>query len=306
LIIIVEGGDGVGKTTFVEQLHEDVPLAEVRHKSQPKQGVFFEYEDLDDYPQYPGQDVFYDRQFVGELIYGPLYRETSLLDPAGLVHVELYLRARGALLVHMDADAQIVYDRVFLKHSRGEDFLQKMHVETVLRGYRKYMLRTRLKTLIVNSETANPGWTCAVARRLERKVRKLRSFTTYIGYDDPSLLLVGEKRGDERHGAAFVPYATTSGHYMLSGLLAVGLPRVGIANALEEDLPSLWETIGRPPVVALGRTAQRELKRGKIPHGVAPHPQYARRFVHKRRDDYARLILEVAQTQEDRGSWPRS
>ena len=311
MLIAVEGGDGTGKTTFCNALAELVPNAERLHFGQPKhESIFHEYECIDDYKPGQGRHIISDRYHLGELIYGPLYRGGSKLDGPGLLHVELYLRAKGALLVHLTAAAETIYARIYDETAdRDEDFLQKMHVETVLRSYSKYTTQTRLKTLhFANGEHVGTEWTISMAKRIERRARHLASYNTYVGYEDPSLLLVGETHGrlNQGHAAAFVPYPATSGHYLLSSLLAVGCPRIGLVNALQDDVDSLWRALGCPPVVALGRVASKELTKVGIVHGAVPHPQFIRRFHHGKSEEYGRLILKVSNTREDQGSWPTS
>ena len=92
--------------------------------------------------------------------------------------------------------------------------------------------------------------------------------------------------------------ATTSS--LLRGRLLVGATRwLGIANACEEDIGKLWETLGRPAVVALGRAAAEQCRQAELPHGVVPHPQYVRRFHHHHGRRYGAMIREAAQYQED-------
>lgn len=312
MLIAVEGGDGVGKTTFATQLLDALPgLTEVKHFSPPKiDSIFTEYECFDAYTPGGGRDIVCDRLHLGELIYGPLYRDKSLLDSAGLLHVELYLRAKGCLLVHMDARDTVVYERLWGEGARGEDFLQKMHVQTVLSNYRKRVSRSLLRTLkYTDTAPANPEWTIAHARRAERAAARVAPFKSYIGYELPHLLLLGEKKGSLHlgdHAAAFVPYASTSGHYMLTGLAEAGITRIGIANALEEDLPALAAALGYPPIVALGRHADRAATKAGLRHGTVPHPQYIRRFHHPMRAEYIATIVRAADTGGDLGSWPKS
>lgn len=311
MLFIIEGGDGTGKSTFADRLNEHIPNAKRLHCGPPTQDPLREYLDLDWYAPGSGQHVICDRWHIGETIYGPLYRGESALTRQGYFHVELYLRAKGALLVHLDNQDQVIYDRIFAEGSRGEDFLDKMHVTTVLANYRKRVRDTLLQTLrFVDPDEDSVDWALSVARRTEKRCAKLAQYSTYVGFERPQILLIGEKRGPGQmvqplQAPCFVPYPATSGHYLLSSLLSVNLRRIGLANALEEDLKLLSDDLSRPKTVALGRSADRELERLGIDHGTVPHPQFVRRFYNRRGLDYGHLILQAAERQEDLGHWPR-
>jgi hypothetical protein len=130
---------------------------------------------------------------------------------------------------------------------------------------------------------------------------KLNSFITYIGPPSPRLLLVGDvrhdlelprDRGDFR--PAFMPYPSTSGHYLTNALARHADPRwlntIGIANACDvDDIHLLRHTLGTPTSVALGRKA------GKEAHWVdrsVHHPQFIRRFKHGSAAEYVSDIID--------------
>ena len=134
-------------------------------------------------------------------------------------------------------------------------------------------------------------------------------FWTYIGDRRPYFLLLGERRNhptEQVHRAAFVPYNVTSGRYLLEALDSELLRNVGIANAAEEDVRKLWETLGEPNVVALGATANKVCFNAGLPHAFVPHPQYVRRFHSKRQKEYGDLIKTCALAgQGAYGGWPK-
>lgn len=140
----------------------------------------------------------------------------------------------------------------------------------------------------------------------EAQVWSLGRFRTYVGGPRPDLLLLGDVRGPKNgdpYAPAFVPYPSTSGHFLLKSIEAATTrePRIvsprwrklGIANACDVDSPGdLWQTLGQPRVVTLGTNAHRMLDGLGIPHVAAPHPQFVRRFHHKHELAYGRFLLE--------------
>jgi thymidylate kinase len=141
MIVIFEGADGVGKTTavntFVEVLRqvEDVePL--VLHRGPPTRDPLLEYTvDLERYGMHDTRAwAVCDRWHWGELIYGPLYRGTSLLSGAGHRAIDEFLARRGACIIHMDQTWNVVLQRV---QERGDDYVKEAHLPFILDRYRE-------------------------------------------------------------------------------------------------------------------------------------------------------------------------
>jgi hypothetical protein len=132
-------------------------------------------------------------------------------------------------------------------------------------------------------------------------------FPSYLGGTRPRVLLLGEKRGGQppHHGdtRAFTPRGSTSGRWLLESLPERLWPRVGIANALEEDLTQLYVTLRYPAVVTLGRAAHERAELAQIRHASVPHPQWVRRFHHQDLPEYGELIENVAGTDRNELSW---
>ena len=311
MLIIVEGTDGTGKTTLIgelrELLEERGDEVETLHRGPPQRHPLLEYEDaLHGYVPGAGAHVLCDRWHLGELVYAPLYRGGSELGDrlgAGRRHVELFLQSRGALLVHLTADEDEVHRRL---DARGEDYLKREHVGHTLRAFddaARTALTWRVDLHSPYHLVSVPSLATA-AHEAEEQVTPLAPFWGYVGHPRPDVLLVGDRVnvGGEWPGRrAFLPFMPLNGAcagWLLEALHPWTL-RVGLVNAHEEDVEALWAALHQPRVVALGRAAQRVLGRGLVPHGAVPHPQYARRFHHRRQTDYAAAIMHAAQTRED-------
>lgn len=128
MLIIVEGCDGVGKTTFAEKIQEATG-GELRHYGPPTRPALREYtEDLDDYGPGEHHHVICDRYHWGELIYGPLYRGKSELFPHALKTVQDHLISRGAVVAFLWNDLDTLAKRHKLT---GEDYLKPEDVMNV-------------------------------------------------------------------------------------------------------------------------------------------------------------------------------
>ena len=313
MLIVIEGCDGTGKTTFANVLADLIrmrlPQDEVRilHYGPPVRHPLEEYElDLEWYRPGCGTHLIIDRLHWGEAIYGPLYRGKSLLGRAGILHVDLFLSARGGVAVLLHPPVGEIR-RALTR--RGEDYLKSEHVDRVANEYLEMLVWSSMPRMgypnYADKFDAEDVLRYAMLQDMNHRV--LNRFPTYIGSYRPQFLLLGERRNhptEQVHQAAFVPYGVTSGRYLLDALPVAVWESVGIANACEENVRDLWETLNYPAVVALGNTARDVCVDQKIPHGAVPHPQYVRRFYYKRQVEYGELICQAAMTQDDLRKWP--
>lgn len=137
MIIIIEGADGVGKTTAVNMLWRVIMLEQgveprILHRGPPQRDPLLEYTvdlEFDELNEW----TICDRWHWGELIYGPLYRNASLLSGAGHVAIDEFLARRGALLIHLDAPTDVVLERV---RERGDDYVRLEDIPRIIREYR--------------------------------------------------------------------------------------------------------------------------------------------------------------------------
>ena len=297
MLIILEGCDGTGKTTLANQLAETlqsqgrtvVRLA----RGVPQKHPLEEYEyDLDFYTPGVGVDVVCDRWHWGDAIYGPLYRGKSTLGQPGMDHVGLYLRARGALLAMLDCSVGEVRRRL---NERGEDYLRPEHVEHVVNDYRRlFHERQRLECLLMNPSIPR---IIQHAEALERQALQIGPLCDYIGSNSPKFLFVGDEASIPRnrppHAACFVPYPATSGNYLFKSLPERLILRSGFCNSKPFPVKPLWECLGEPAVVALGKLSNERLEAEGVPHGGAPHPQHWRRFHYHDPGSYVELIEDA-------------
>lgn len=309
MLILVEGPDGAGKSTLVDALQTavmtDHGTATTTHAGPPRRHPILEYEvPLWRYRPDSRRVRICDRWHWGERVYPTIFSRRTELTDAVWAHIELFLRSRGAVVVHVTAHPDTLRERLL---RRGDPDVSPAAAAHAARLF-QHTARQSILPHVTVDETYSTASAVETALRIARErayeVNRLRQYVTYVGSPRPRLLLLGDVRGvDGRFarpndiGPAFVPYAPTSGHYLLSALTRVcgGIPDVGLANACDvDDVAALWRDLGQPPVVALGGKSHRQLGRLNVPHRVAPHPQWVRRFHHSMMLEYAgQLIYDV-------------
>ena len=298
MLVIVEGPDCVGKSTFCAELikhaQERHLLTKLLHRGPPTSHPLDEYEVplLDPRLTMAGTFVVCDRWHLGELVYPRVLNRPTKLTPGVMFHIEQTLLARGAQLVVMQRpadDAQACLER------RGEDPAEVERASALRDEFLTAAVTSRLPTHSLDTSDSTSTLTIDsvsfAAMDNTVRVRQLTDFVTYVGPRFPKLLLLGDVRGTgmsaDDHRPAFMPYPGTSGAYLCE-VLAPLTGDVGLANACDVDDPLLlWNELGRPETVVLGRNAQ-----AMCPWAdrYVPHPQYWRRFKHHRHDEYRELI----------------
>jgi thymidylate kinase len=315
VLIILEGPDGAGKSTLareiVDILQRDDKKVELLHAGPLGEHPLDAYElPLAHYR--PGRDshIVCDRWHLGEAVYPRVFERPTLWDPAVAGHIDMFLEARGALVIVLNPRWEELRTRVAI---RGDDLIDPIQLEYISTCYRRLPRRFVSRTY---EKFVSPREIIATAQQFDETVMALNAFETYAGPLNPQVLLLGDQREplarSKRPGLpAFVPFRTTSGHYLLKHVLCdfetinpVLCPRLGIANACDADDPvALWRVLGHPKIVTLGERAHKKLVSLGLEHGAAPHPQFVRRFYFKYGRSYASLISDAARTQKDMRTW---
>lgn len=305
MLVLVEGPDCAGKSTFVEHVASvlrgtlsDLNAVRVLHRGPPVDHPLNEYvlPLLGYRPSYGQrtQHVICDRWHLGELVYPAVLDRPTKLTPGVLRYVELFLRSRGALLVTITASATRLAECL---DARGDDLVRAEQAEQLRVGFLDAEQTSGLDVINVLSDEVDdrvlPWHVKGDAEGLEHDATELSRFTTYVGPRWPKLLLLGDVRAtgadpDDRR-PAFMPYPATSGAWLLDALADDLRVDVGLANACDVDDPRrLWEVLGQPTTVALGRNAERTVPWADR---IAPHPQWTRRFRHHERAEYRAQVL---------------
>jgi thymidylate kinase len=341
LLIIIEGSDAAGKSTYAALLADSLRAAypgdtvEIWKKGPPSEHPLVEYEHpLYDYRPSTRRHIICDRWHVGEYVYPPVLGRSTSADSPIFRHIDLFLQSRGALVVYLDPGYTETINRLV---QRGDDLVQPEMIRKIRKRYDNYLHGTvswpetlcavqRITRDFASALTVES--TITRARRLANAAARLNPYVTYVGPPAPSYLILGDIRhalskmsADQRrrtltvkgatipYGPTFGPYRSTSGHYLLGSIPDSLWQRgVGLANACDVDNPRhLHETLGRPATVAVGANAWKVVRDmiagpGDL-LGAVPHPQYIRRFHHGANDEYRRVIEDAATYGKNLISW---
>lgn len=256
MLIVLEGIDGAGKTTFAEELADQFTsthpyfTAEVLHRGPLKPDV----DPLDEYENsltYNAADqaklVICDRWYLSEMIYGPLYRGRSRVDEFRWAHIEKFLEARGAVRLLVSAPLSVVEQRLA---DRGETFLKEDDRKIVHARYLE--LASRLGWGLLNTALSpRPQSILTMGRTMQNRVRHLAPLRTYVGPAHPQTVLVSEAFPDV---PAFQPFDGAPDFHKVI-VQAHRHPLIGMIQA-DELTPAAERVLGNPTVVQVSQTGK--------------------------------------------------
>lgn len=328
MFIVIEGPDGSGKSSLVDEIarqaaarfpeHEVVRFHMGRPEVESREWCLSRWAtDIESRNWTDRVIAIADRWHWGEVTYAPLKRPHTCKDQYGLLgvsgwrFVELALLSRGVTQFALMQPLDVIQRRV---SARGDDFVDVAELERIHKLYTfgiEHAARIEVLTPPEDSVELLPALAQDVIRTAQEQSRSaelVSQFPEYVGAPRPRVLLVGDKRNRKDVTVMpFYPIHGNSGEYLLSCLPDPFWKTVGIVNGSEAcggRLLLLWEALGRPRVVALGRLAEKSIRVDAIPRdmvNVVPHPQYVRRFHHHDRFEYGLAIERLShRTEEDR------
>lgn len=125
MIFIIEGPDGAGKTTLVNQLKQALPQAKVEHFGAPEtdddafnywQKYAWAIKDVQ-----PGETVIFDRSWYSDLVYGPIMRDRQEMSQA---HADMLsamvVASGGGIIIYCNAPVKVLWSRC---KARGETYI---------------------------------------------------------------------------------------------------------------------------------------------------------------------------------------
>lgn len=166
MLIIIEGCDGVGKSTLAEKLIA-ATSGTLLHRGPPEKDPLLEYtEELQSYrprDPYKGipdasvkeRHIICDRWHWGELVYGPIYRGETKLGWEGMQQVDSFLLLRGALIVWVWEPVDVLNKRL---EERGDDYIDVTHVPDICKAYSEVAWQSRVPVYKTRTPEQRDVW----------------------------------------------------------------------------------------------------------------------------------------------------
>jgi hypothetical protein len=334
MFIVIEGTDASGKSSLIYSIEQELkkryPESHLTmfHKGRPdeltRRWVLNDYVNSIEKRNWFRSIALSDRWHWGEVTYAPKYRPQTNTDGYGLLGiagwrwVELFLMSRGVAQFWLYQPLDVIERRL---QFRGDDFVDVEDLKEILHNYHAAASVSCIIEKITPPEDSFDEipkiaeYIVEVSVRVEEMCQKLEIFPHYIGNPNPRVLLVGDERNiSKKYGEEtrlpFMPVDGNSAEYLLSSLPEHLWREVGIINindpGVKESFSALWNQLGFPRIVVLGRLAEKTL--ASIPihqdyYTVLPHPQYVRRFFNTQKESYGEAIERAINPQDKENKW---
>ncbi|MEO3810761.1 hypothetical protein ABGB17_17305 [Sphaerisporangium sp. B11E5] len=145
--LVLEGCDGVGKSTLAKHLSTHHDFTVVHSPKTP------DHLDLADRYRtilaQPGR-ILFDRCFISELVYGPLYRGRSRITWAQAIDLAESVITRAGTLIHLTAPLATVHERLLARDGR---ILPLDDIAAVLTGYERVFATLADYTTVLTLDT---------------------------------------------------------------------------------------------------------------------------------------------------------
>ena len=300
--LILEGIDGVGKSSILEKI-ERTHRVKSLHLVKPPKGVT-PHKWSDYFREAYDTAELISRSHVSERVYGALIRNRSLIDDWQNWLLNMQLEARGFRIAYIVREFEMVKAMMAERAEPSDYDLWVLKNWRAMQEAYSAALPKHLTTVVHNNAELKDAVTDAVSAGVS-----LGSTTPTevrgIGSRTPKVIIVGDEFTLRRR--AF-PHAKPFDFGEASKMLFQALRELNdvyITNSRYHDLGDIrsqfqlsdeLKRFAGAKIIALGKDAADRLKRVGFPaHQLLPHPQYWRRFKYKDRDTYIAELRQVAE-----------
>ena len=194
MIIVIEGPDNAGKSTFAQALLSEgldrELTSSVVHSAQPSGDAYREYRAKLSQPPEVRLLKIYDRLHWGQMVYPRLYRPEEV-DSYGVPEFlanELELAAAGGLVVHLTHDPAVLQQR---GAENGEEYLQSEDVSLCTSMFREvFDLSVAPAITLVDPTPDDAVDVLNFATALSASAKRSAVGRGYIGHPDPEVVFV--------------------------------------------------------------------------------------------------------------------
>ena len=134
--IILEGCDGVGKTTIVNKL-KDLGYKSLHFDFDPTLSIKQKYERI--LGTSYDSPIVLDRSFISEMVYGPINRGGSRLSDSDFQDLLSLINKRGGRIVYLQATPETIYQRILLRGDKDKKELNLDKIKQICIQYNRVM-----------------------------------------------------------------------------------------------------------------------------------------------------------------------
>ncbi len=300
--LILEGIDGVGKSSILEGIEKTHRVRSIHLVKPPKGVTPHKWSDYfrENYDTYE----LLSRSHISERVYGDLIRGRSLIDDWQNWLLNLQLQVRGFRIAYIVRSLEQVEEQMMKRDKPSDyDLWVLKNWSAMCAAYNKY-LPAHLTSQVTNAGELSHAISSASVvgiTPLETSYRDLRGIGSLV----PRVIFVGDEFTLRRRSFAHAkPFDFGEASKLLFEALSP-FPHIYLTNSFYNDLGEIrsqfqltdeLKRFAGAKIVALGAEACIRLKRiGFEPNQVIPHPQYWRRFRYKDRASYVADLTQVAE-----------
>lgn len=288
MIIIVEGENKTGKSTICDYVFNNYESFQYKKFSQPKCDPYIEYMEMLKIVCERKDNWIFDRFFIGEPVYGQIYRGKSGLSQVQCRNIQLKLASLSTLIIYCFDSAENIIDRF---KACGEKFAHEKYVVETLRlfdiqlnslflPYEKHQMKTKDDLL----------YTGVLDKLIDNRLHKqINYYKTIIGnVINPQYIFVGDCHNDKikkEYSNFFQPFDFgRSANFLFNSLnkASIDLGKSTFVNSDSNELcfflDNLCLSLDKTKIIALGHKAATVLANLKYNFIKLNHPQFESRF----------------------------
>lgn len=146
--VVLEGCDGVGKSTLGERLSKHHGFTVVHSPRTPDHlNLASRYRTILD----GTGRILFDRCFISELVYGPLHRGRSRINWSEAIDLAESVITRSGLLVHLTAPPTVIHQRLL---SRDGEAISLEEITALVTGYKRVFSTLADYTRVLTLDTS--------------------------------------------------------------------------------------------------------------------------------------------------------
>ncbi len=315
MFIIIEGLDRSGKSTLAEIIARDFNFKLI-HCSKPQtNNPYQEYLQL--FQEYEGQDVVFDRFYLGEYVYSNLYRDGCTISDFQFWVFDMLAKKNDALLIYSSTDAKTIYNRCVATNESLAEFNYNNDINKAIELFNEIILKkSSLNPIFYDSAKCSAQTFVAhVQPLIERRTNtsfinsKLNTIDARsTGSRNAEIMIVGEQLRPKATLNEYPFSSGTSSEYLYSTLKESNLYKkdIYLTNAFKPWLPNddvaaeilkleiQW--IKPKTIVFLGQKAADFATKYEIDDDsnkiMIPHPSYWKRFHYEKLKEYAEMFTK--------------